>query len=226
MTRRPSRRGEELGGTASFFAADHLGSVTEVTNGSALLLARYSFDPWGRRALVQGADVTSVGHIGYRWLATESLSLAWYRAYDPDLARWISADPILFEGGANLYQYAENSPLRYIDLNGLTVWVCVRDAKGPLGYVANHTYFWDDRNSSCCGALNRTPCSEGGPKKDRCKPVEGSKGSEDMIVFCCKKVYTDKWYRPYLNDCFTTVDDCLDKLGFKNPNPSWRVGPK
>jgi RHS repeat-associated protein len=226
VTRRAFKRGEQIGGTASLFATDHLGSVTEVTNGSGLLLGRYSLDPWGRRALVEGTDATTVGHIGYRWLAAANLSLALYRAYDHDLARWISGDPIGIEGGLNFYEYADNSPARYIDRNGLTIWVCVRDVKGALGYIANHTYFWDDRNNSCCGALSRRQCSEGGPTKDRCKPVEGSSGSEATIMFCCNSIYTDKKYRPYTNDCFTTVDGCLSKLGFKNPNPSTRIGPK
>ena len=65
-----------------------------------------------------------------------------------------------------------------------------------------------------------------GPSKDRCKRVEGSSGSEDTIMFCCNKIYTDKKYSPYTNDCFTTVDGCLSNLGFKNPNPSRRLGPK
>jgi RHS repeat-associated protein len=226
VTRRAFKRGEQFAGTTRIFGADHLGSVTEVTNDSGALLARYSFDPWGRRTLVTGTDVTTVGHIGYRWQAAGNLSLALYRAFDPDLARWISADPIGFEGGLNFYEYAENSPERYIDRNGLTIWVCVRDMKGALGYIANHTYFWDDRNSSCCGALSRAQCSEGGPTKDRCKPVEGSSGSEGPIMSCCRNIYTDKSYRPYINDCFTTVDGCLSNLGFKNPNPSSRMGPK
>jgi RHS repeat-associated protein len=226
VTRRAFKRGEQVAGTTRLFGADHLGSVTEVTNDSGLLLGRYSLDPWGRRTLTEGTDLTTVGHIGYRWHTAGNLSLALYRAYDPDLARWISADPIGFEGGLNFYEYAENSPARYIDRNGLTIWVCVRDMKGVLGYIANHTYFWDDRNGSCCGAMNRTQCSEGGKGKDSCKPVEGSSGSEDLIMGCCKDIYTDKKYSPYTNDCFTTTKGCLEKLGFKNPNQSWRVGPK
>lgn len=41
------------------------------------------------------------------------------RYYDPVTARWISPDPIGFEGGPNLYAYVLNNPLSHIDLYGL-----------------------------------------------------------------------------------------------------------
>ncbi|WP_079978283.1 RHS repeat-associated core domain-containing protein [Parachlamydia acanthamoebae] len=41
------------------------------------------------------------------------------RYYDPQTARWITADPLGYEAGANLYAYANNNPLINIDLYGL-----------------------------------------------------------------------------------------------------------
>ncbi|MDE0092880.1 MAG: hypothetical protein OXN83_06315, partial [Oligoflexia bacterium] len=39
--------------------------------------------------------------------------------YDPDLARWISEDPIEFNGGdLNLYRYTFNSSINYTDPSG------------------------------------------------------------------------------------------------------------
>jgi RHS repeat-associated protein len=228
VTRRAFAGGEQIGG-ARYFATDHLGSVSEVSDGSATLLGRYAFDPWGRRTLVAGTDITRVGFTGHRWQAAESVWLTKYRALDSESGRWLSEDPIGFTGSDNFYEYAEDSPVRYRDPNGLTVWVCVRDmhgAYGLAGLVANHTYLWDDRNNKCCGAMSRTNCSEGGPTKDRCRPVKGSGGNENLIMGCCKSIYSDENYVPYVNDCVTTVDGCLKKLGFANPNPTTRVGPK
>jgi RHS repeat-associated protein len=226
VQRRAFTRGEQVAGTTHLFTRDDLGTVHDVTDSNATLLARYAFDPWGRRTLVAGADVTRVGFTGDRWQAAESLWLTKYRALDSDTGRWLSEDPLGFAGSNNFYGFAENSPVRYIDPNGLTVWVCVRDVHGLLGHVGNHTYFWDDRNNKCCGALSRTNCSEGGPTKDRCRPIKGNDGSEDLIMGCCKSIYTDRGYRVYINDCITTVDGCLKNLGFKNPNPTNRIGPK
>lgn len=48
------------------------------------------------------------------------LHLIYYgkRYYDPELARWLTTDPIGFVDGMNLYQYAYNNPYCYYDPNG------------------------------------------------------------------------------------------------------------
>src|SRR5260370_33673003 len=45
----------------------------------------------------------------------------YYRAryYDPKLGRFISEDPIGFQGGINVYTYVLNSPLNLVDPSGL-----------------------------------------------------------------------------------------------------------
>lgn len=45
--------------------------------------------------------------------------MALYRAYDANLARWISRDPIGENGGPNLYGYVQNNPLNLTDPLGL-----------------------------------------------------------------------------------------------------------
>jgi len=49
--------------------------------------------------------------------------LYYYRAryYDPMEGRFISKDPIGYQGGINVYAYAHNNPLRYVDPKGLDV---------------------------------------------------------------------------------------------------------
>jgi RHS repeat-associated protein len=119
VTRRAFKHGEQLGGAALFFAADHLGSVTDVSDASATSHGRYAYDPWGRRTLSAGADVTRVGFTGHLWEAVGSLWVTQYRAFDADLGRWLSDDPLGLKAGTNLYAYVKNEPIIRWDPHGL-----------------------------------------------------------------------------------------------------------
>jgi RHS repeat-associated protein len=125
VTRRAFERGEQVAGAARFFAADHLGSITEVSDTSATLLGRFAFDPWGRRAVTAGTNVTTVGFTGHQVHGPSSTHLALYRAYDADLGRWASVDPLPLKSRSyaelNDYAYAASNPTRYTDPEGLNI---------------------------------------------------------------------------------------------------------
>ncbi len=59
------------------------------------------------------------GYTGHYTHTKSGLALAPYRAYDPDLARWLSRDPIGETEGANLYRYVSNDPISFADPLGL-----------------------------------------------------------------------------------------------------------
>jgi RHS repeat-associated protein len=55
---------------------------------------------------------------GMFWSVEANLSLTQFRAYDPELGRWLSRDPLKnaeLKEGPNLYAYVANDPVNLID---------------------------------------------------------------------------------------------------------------
>ena len=112
---------------AYHYCRDHLGSVREVLDDDGTLVARYDYTPYGERiaryvdSSYGSCDFGFTGHITIPSLATGQgeIVLAFYRAYDPVLAVWLSEDPLGLEGGINLYAYVLGMPCRFRDLLGL-----------------------------------------------------------------------------------------------------------
>lgn len=105
-----------------FYTRDHLGSIRELTDDSGAVRARYAYDPYGRRTKLAGDMEADFGFAGMFWSPEVNLSLTHYRAYDPELGRWLSRDPLKdaeLIAGPNLYAYVGNDPINYIDPEGL-----------------------------------------------------------------------------------------------------------
>jgi len=106
-----------------FTLRDHLGSTREVLDDSYATVAEYDYSAWGEVTKLSGsidADRLYTGHL-YFADADTPLHLAPYRAYQPDLGRWLSRD---FAGelgpdGPNVFSYSRNNPLLFSDPTGL-----------------------------------------------------------------------------------------------------------
>jgi RHS repeat-associated protein len=107
--------GEQISGTSYFFTRDHLGSIREMTDAAGTIRARYDYDPYGRRMKIQGDLDADFGYAGMYYHTASGLLLTFYRAYDSDLGRWMSRDPLEEAAGLNLYTYVANNPVRFID---------------------------------------------------------------------------------------------------------------
>lgn len=112
-----------------------LGSIREMTDSAGAVRARYAYDPYGRQTKVSGDLEADFGFTGFYRHRASGLYLTKYRAYDAELGRWISRDPIAERGGLNLYGYVQNNPINRIDPLGL--WS--PEAHDKLIYYA----YWD-----------------------------------------------------------------------------------
>jgi RHS repeat-associated protein len=122
-------QGEMTGEARLFYTVDHLGSVRQLTDGQGSVTASFDYDPWGRMVRA-GAEIDpALAFAGYRWHTPSGLALTHYRAYDPDLGRWLSRDPLGEEGEDNLYAYAGNDPVNRLDPLGLKYIVAPGSSK-------------------------------------------------------------------------------------------------
>ncbi len=122
-------QGEQQGGTNLFYTRDYLGSVRELTDGTAAIHAEYAYAPYGSSAKLAGNLEANFGFTGHFRHLISGLDLTLYRAYDPGKARWLSRDPI-WDNGFNLYNYAFNDPVDEADILG--DWPNIL---GPGGWV-------------------------------------------------------------------------------------------
>jgi len=131
-------QGVQQGTNKFFYTRDHLGSIREVANNSGSVVARYDYDPYGRRTKLSGTFDSDFGFTGHYFHAPSGLHFAPFRAYSADLGRWLSRDPIGEEGGINLYGYVGNNPLNWIDPLGL-ITVVIPGA-GPQDKGSNKAF--------------------------------------------------------------------------------------
>lgn len=114
---------------------DHLGSVDTITNESGQAVLRLAYDAFGKRRNAVGwsgvlplsdwsslAALTHRGFTQHEHLDNVDVIHMNGRVYDPNIARFISADPFiqapLLSQSLNRYSYVMNNPLSLVDPSG------------------------------------------------------------------------------------------------------------
>jgi RHS repeat-associated protein len=137
----------DSGGVGSYYVSDHLGSVRARTNASGYVVVARDYDPWGNP--LAGAGVGGWSFTGREWDVETGLYYYRARFYDSALARYVSSDPIGFDGGTNFYAYVSNAPTSTVDPFGLLEtpgpkndWeckqACIRVCRARGGYKSHN----------------------------------------------------------------------------------------
>jgi RHS repeat-associated protein len=115
--------------------ADHLNTPRLATDEQCKIIWRNSplTEPFGNSPPEEDPDGDGIPFTlnlrfpGQYFDRETNLHYNYFRDYDPLTGRYVQADPIGLAGGGNLFGYANQSPLSYIDSDGLNpaVYLCV-----------------------------------------------------------------------------------------------------
>jgi RHS repeat-associated protein len=99
-----------------YFLQDHLSSTVALTDRTGGVAESEQYAAYGGG---KGSNLTRYLYTGRE--LDQQTGLYFYRAryYDPAIGRFISEDPIGFDGGMNFYAYAGNDPAGFTDPLGL-----------------------------------------------------------------------------------------------------------
>jgi RHS repeat-associated protein len=115
----PLARINAIGGAVRYYHADALGSIIGLSDETGQEVTQYVYDPFGNVTISGEASDNPFQYTGRE---NDGTGLYYYRAryFSPELQRFISEDPIGFEGGTvNLYEYVQNTPINLTDPLGL-----------------------------------------------------------------------------------------------------------
>jgi RHS repeat-associated protein len=102
---------------------DYLGSASMETNESGQVISYEEYHPFGTSAYRTAKSGTDLSLKRYRFTNKErddetGLYYFGVRYYAAWLGRWTSSDPGDFVDGLNMYQYAQNNPVKLVDEEG------------------------------------------------------------------------------------------------------------
>jgi RHS repeat-associated protein len=127
----------------AYYHADGNGNVTCLIDTNQVVVAKYLYEPFGNIISQTGplADANLYRFSSKEFHAQSGLTYYLYRYYEPNVQRWLNRDPIAELGfrsvrtqralaqsalltiiaGPNLYTFVRNSPVLFVDYNGLEV---------------------------------------------------------------------------------------------------------
>jgi len=118
---------QSRGGVDSFYFFDGSRSTRQLASSTGSVTDSYLYDSWGAIVLATGSTTNCLrymGRVGYYWDTDSAKCYVRARTYDPQLARWLSRDPLVLEAFPSSrlpdqYPFARNNPVSSSDPSGL-----------------------------------------------------------------------------------------------------------
>jgi len=208
----------------SYYQSDVLSTVTSLSNTSGALANTYSYDSFGKLLSSTGTLTNPFQFTGREFDSETGIYEYRMRYYDQNVGRFISEDPIRFQGGIDFFAYTLNNPVNWIDPFGLEVQECRRPLKNiPFNnHLPPHTFLYSTETGTGYGLgpknnwWNFSAAESGQPvpgKIENDYPYDSS--GKLKPNYQCGKVSD--------NQCF---EDCVNQKSrdaTKNP-PSYQFG--
>jgi RHS repeat-associated protein len=135
--------GLKRGAAAYSYLYDGRGNVTGVTDASQATVASYVYDPFGVPLAKSGSLEQPYRFSTKPYDEKAGLYYYGYRFYHPSTGRWMTRDPLEEDGGLNIYQFANNNSLAYVDPTGKIPLLIIPIALGAGAAVGVITEFID-----------------------------------------------------------------------------------
>lgn len=167
--------GQRNGSTNYFYSQNHLGSVIELTDNSGAIVTQLSYDPYGRKTIVNGSLEPDIEYAAYYNHARSGQSFTVFREYNSTLGNWLNRDPIGEGGGNNLYAYVNGATMFQTDIMGLSA---LGDSIWSEGLRAAKSGHWT-RGRAECNLLVNAALVNAGALPDAKRDI--AKISQDLL---------------------------------------------
>ena len=142
---RSTHPGDDARRVAWYYLQDAHANVTGLTDGSGAIVARYTYDVFGKPVNTTGSVADPFTFAAREYEPAAGASYFRMRWYDPAVGRFLSEDPI---ANPNLYAYVLNNPLAFADPMGAQALVEYSELNSKktadTAYKQRHIYrFYD-----------------------------------------------------------------------------------
>jgi RHS repeat-associated protein len=132
-----------------YLSYNHQGSLKQITDTNGQNIKSVIYSVYGN--IINDTDPNlniPIGFAGGLYDKDTKLTKFGYRDYDSEIGKWITKDPIDFNGGdSNLYGYVLNDPVNFVDPTGLQEglnlfpWYYLFDSLGGHNAINNNKDF-------------------------------------------------------------------------------------